>query len=362
MDNMNDVHITFDNNGLCSYCTEALLQKPIVYFPNETGKTKMEALITKLKKEGAGKEYDCMMGISGGLDSSYLAMLGSQWGLRILAVHIDDGFDSEVTKDNIRKLCNATNINLITIQPNREQYYGLIKAFIYAESPNLTTPQDNVLLATLHKYAKKNGIKYFLSGGNFALESILQPFSSSNTYDLKKIRYINTKYGSELIRELNLISNFQRVIDRYIYKLVTLRPLNYIDYNKAKAVDELSKKCGYVYYETKHCENYLTMLTQLYWLPMKFGYDKRKSHFSSLIVTDQLSREEAIANLKLTPYSRPNMKEEIENVLNRLEMNYNEFYSLLNKPSKLFINEPPTSLSYLMAKKYLKKFIIKFKG
>ncbi len=361
MDNNGDTDIRFDENGVCSYCTEAIKRKNIVYFPGEEGQLKLQKLIDRLKSEGAGKKYDCMMGISGGLDSSYLAMLGAKWGLRILAVHIDDGFDTEIAKLNIKNLCQACNIDLEVIAPNAEQFNGLTKAFVLSGSPTLDMPQDNVLFATLHRFAKKYKIKYFLSGGNFALESILQRTSSPNAYDTKKIKHINRKYGETPINKLDIMSNYQRVFDKYIYGFITIRPLNYIEYNKDKAIEELRDFCGFQYYEAKHCENYLTKVVQLYWFPKKFNYDKRKSHLSSLIVTNQIDRESAIKELEKAPFDVVNMEHDLNLVLLKLQIERQYFNEIVNKGGDLFSDEK-TSLSYKIANRLFKNFFVKFKG
>ncbi len=360
MDNMNDSHIVFDKNGFCSYCTEALKRKSIVYFPNETGKGKLSALIMKLKHEGKGKEYDCMMGISGGLDSSYLAMLGFKWGLRILAVHIDDGFDTEIAKKNIKNLCKACNVKLITVKPDEEQFNGLIRSFVLSGSPDLDTPQDNVLFATLHSFAKKYKIKYFLSGGNFALESILQPSFSSNAYDTKRIRYIHKKYGNMPIKKLHIMSNYQRVIDKFIYRFISVRPLNYIHYEREKAIKELKTFCEFQYYEAKHCENYLTKIIQLYWLPKKFGYDKRKSHYSSLIITHQLDRNTAIEKMKSPAYCISDMECDLEFVLSKLGIARHEFNKIVAEGRNVI--PVKGSIGYRLVQKYFRYFIVRFKG
>lgn len=361
MDNESDPYVTFDENGLCSYCREAFKRKAIVYFPNEDGRSKLKKLLSKLKREGQGKDYDCMMGISGGLDSSYLAMLGYRWGLRILGVHIDDGFDTEIAKKNIENLSQACHIKLITIKPDADQFNALTKAFIFAESVSLDIPQDNILFATLHNYAKKHSIKYFLSGGNFALESILQKSSNTNTFDKKRIERINNRYGELPINKLDIMSNYQRITDRYIHKFHSVRPLNYIDYNQTRAIEELKQFCGFRFYEAKHCENYLTKIIQLYWMPRKFGFDKRKSHFSSLIVTNQISRDTALKELETKAFQVPNMEHDLNLVLSILGINKATFDQIILKKGNLF-TEGNTSIGYKIARKYFNDFLVKFKG
>src|SRR5574344_233585 len=206
MDNASDSTIIFNEQGECNYCTDALKEIGTRYLPNEEGKKKLDEMLTLLKKDGEGKKYDCIMGISGGLDSSYLAYLGYTWGLRILAVHIDDGYDTDISKQNIKKLCDAAHIELRIIKPDAEQFDALTLAYMKAGVPNLAVPQDNVLLAFLYDTMKKEGIKYFLSGTNFALECILQRGNTYFSSDIVNIRSINRQFGNANIDKLKFIS------------------------------------------------------------------------------------------------------------------------------------------------------------
>ena len=279
MDNRSDDRIVFDDNGVCNYCTTAFNNMNKIYFPNEEGTKKLNTLIQKLKVDGKGKKYDCLMGISGGLDSSYLAYLGAtKWGLRILGIHIDDGFDTEIAQKNIKNLCDKANIDLIIEKPDSEQYNNLTKAFILAEVPNIAIPQDNILFACLYKYAINYKINNFLSGSNFALESILQKGNTFTVYDMVHIHDIHKKYGEKPINKLPFLSQYKKDLLAYHYHIKTFSPLNYVDYNKSCAIKELKEFCNFNYYEAKHLENTLTKIIQLYWFPKKFNVDKRTSH------------------------------------------------------------------------------------
>ena len=333
MDNSSDEIITFDEHGYCNYCTEALKRKDSEYFPNEEGQRRLKSMLDKIKQDGIGKKYDCMMGISGGLDSSYLAYLGHTWGLRILAIHVDDGFDTEISKNNIRKLVDAAEIDLITIKPDEQQFNALTKAYMKAGVPNLAVPQDNVLFAALYKYARENKIKYFLSGGNFALESILQRGNTHSAYDVVNIHAINKLFGSEKIDKLPLISMYQRELDKRLLGLKTFQPLNYVDYNRDKAFEELNKFCGFEYYGRKHLENMLTAFIQLIWFPQKFGVDKRTSHLSSMIVSNQLTRDEAIAELQKPMIEQESIMEEYVKIIkDTLELSDKEYDEIIRLP------------------------------
>ena len=334
MDDSSDKTITFDDKGQCNYCTEALQRMEREYFPGKKGERKLKELIKLLKREGKGIPYDCMMGISGGLDSSYLAYLGSKWGLRILAIHIDDGFDTEISKSNISKLCDKANIKLITIKPDAEQYNALTKAYLKAGVPNIAVPQDNILFANLYKYARKNKIKYFLSGSNFALECILQKGNTHNAYDIVNMKHIHKLFGEKSMNKLEIISDWQRDIDWLINRIETVCPLNYIDYNREKAFKELKEFCGFEYYGRKHLENILTAFAQLYWFPKKFGVDKRTSHLSSMIVSGQMTREEAMEEYSLPLYDEKQMSEYIAIVKDKLNISDKEFEEIMKAPAK----------------------------
>lgn len=330
MDNSSDSTIKFDENGICNYCTDAIKSMETSYFPNEEGQRKLEAMLEKIKAENRNRAYDCVMGISGGLDSSYLAYLGYKWGLRILAVHIDDGYDTDISKENIKKLCKAAHIEMRTVTPDPVQFNALTLAYMKAGVPDLAIPQDNVLFAFLYKTIKDEGLKYFLSGGNFSLECILQNDYVYNSMDTVNIRDIHRKFGTEKIDKLAFISSYEKFLNTKRGKVVSLRPLNYLDYNRERAFAELKDFCGFEYYGGKHLENILTAFVQLYWLPKKFGVDKRSSHLSSMIVSGQMTREEALAELEKPLYDEKMMDEYISVIKKNLGISDAEFEAIMN--------------------------------
>lgn len=332
MDNSSDDTITFDENGYCNYCTDALAQIGKVYFPNDEGKKRLDALLTEVKEHGKGKKYDCIMGLSGGLDSSYLAYLGYKWGLRILAVHIDDGFDTDISKANLEKLLAVTHFDYEIIAPDVEQFNDLTLAYMKAGVPNLAVPQDNVLFAFLYKKMKEYKINYFFSGGNYALECILQRGNTYTAFDVVNIKDIHDKYGIQPIDKLEFLSTVQRKKDQYLLGIKSPRPLNYIDYNRDKAIKELRDVCGFEYYGRKHLENILTAFIQCYWFPKKFGVDKRTSHLSSMIVSGQMTREEALSNLKEPLYDVKMMDQYIRLIKGKLNISDREFEEIMNAP------------------------------
>lgn len=334
MDNKSDPVITFDKDGYCSYCSNALEIGKKIYFPNEEGKRKWEEILKRIKEDGKGKQYDCLMGISGGLDSSYLAYLGYKWGLRILAVHIDDGYDTEISKSNIKKLAEATNIDLKIETPDAEQFNDLTAAYIRANVPNLAIPQDNVLFAALYKYARKYKISYFLGGGNYALECILQRGNSYTAYDVVNIKNIHKRFGTKPINKLPFLTNQRKWWDEKVLHIQSLRPLNYIDYNRERALKELHEFCGFEYYGSKHLENTLTKFIQVWWFYNRYGVDKRRSHLSSMIVSGQMTRDEALKELEKPIYDESEMKKEIQELLTKLGISESEFEEILKQAPK----------------------------
>lgn len=335
MDNSSDKTIIFDKDGHCNYCTNALKRMENTYFPNEEGEKYLNVMLAKIKEEGKGKQYDCIMGISGGLDSSYLAYLGvKRWNLRILAIHVDDGFDTPIAQSNIIKLCQKSNIELKVFKPEAKQYNDLTRSFMRASVPNIAIPQDNIIFSYLYKEAKNTGVKYFLSGGNFALESILEKGNTHGAFDKVNIKDIQMKYGTKSIRNLPIMSLFRKgIITKYLLRISSFRPLDFIDYNRNKAIKELYDFCGFEYYGNKHLENTLTAFTQLYWFPLKFGVDKRKSHLSSMIVSGQISREEAVNLLNSPIYDEEAMDAIIQIVQNKLMISNDEFNSIMKSKS-----------------------------
>lgn len=350
MDDSADSTIAFDDEGFCNYCTSALKLKPKTFFPNEEGEAKLTSMIEMLKREGQGKDYDCMMGLSGGLDSSYLAYLGAaKWGLRIIAVHIDDGYDTDISKSNLEKLIDKTGIECIVIKPDAEQFNNLTLAYMKAGVPDLAVPQDNVLFATLFRFALERGIKYFLSGSNFSTESILQEGCGWNTYDVVNILDIHKRFGQKPIDSLHFMSNWQKMKISKVLGMTTLAPLNYVEYTREKAFAELDEYCGFQYYGRKHLENYLTAFLQTCWLPEKFGIDKRRSHLSSLIVSGQMTRDEALKELEEPQYDSEAMGEIKSLMADNMDIDVSKIDSLIE-------SKPHSHIEYKTDKVYKNLF------
>lgn len=333
MNDASDEFIHFDENGRCNYCSDAIIRMKTHYYPNEMGDRLLKKLILEIKNNGNGKKYDCIMGLSGGLDSSYLAYLGYKWGLRVLAVHIDDGYDTAISKKNLEKIVKATGFDYEIIRPDKVQFNALTLAYMKAGVPNLAIPQDNVLFAFLYKKMKDYKIQYFLTGGNFALESILQQGNSYKASDVVNIKDINKQFGKEKIDKLEFISTIDQEVNKKLLGIKTPRALNFIDYNRDRAFKELAKFCDFEYYGRKHLENILTAFIQLYWLPKKFGVDKRTSHLSSMIISGQMTREEALKELAEPMYDEKMMTGYINYIKQQMGITDEEFEQIMAAPT-----------------------------
>lgn len=299
MDNCSDKTINFDKNGNCNYCNSALLRLPQEYFPTSEGERKLDLIFQEMKERCKNDKYDCLVGLSGGVDSSYIIYLGSKFGLRMLAVHIDDGLDNPIATANIDKIIDKSHTELHVIRPNKEEYADLLKTLFKASIPNLAIAQDNLIIHSLQKYSEENNIKFMLDGSNFAHESILERGNGVNACDSKFILKLQKKFGELELSKLEFTSLVDRYIRRnYFSRVKHIRPLNYIEYNLAGAIKELNEYCGFEYYGGKHYESILTRFLQCYYLPEKFGREKRKSHLSSLIISGQLTREKALEIMK----------------------------------------------------------------
>ncbi|MGI5912561.1 MAG: N-acetyl sugar amidotransferase [Syntrophomonadaceae bacterium] len=324
-----DPLIKFDDKGYCNNCSTAINNIEKYWFRGEEGKVRLSQLFNRLKSENLNNKYDCIIGLSGGIDSSYLAYLASQYELRMLAVHVDAGFNSTIAENNVKNLCKNLNIDLVIEKVDLDEMMDLQRAYFLAGVPNEDIPQDHAFFTTLYSYAEKNRIKYVINGSNLATESILPTAWVYDAYDIHK------KFGSKPLKNYKLMSFYNWYIKyRFFKKLVILKPLNYIDYNKEKAIKILEKEVGWQYYGGKHYESRFTKLFQAHILPVKFGYDKRKAHLSSLIVAGQMTREEAIKELDKPLYDPQELEEDIKYFINKIGITRDKFDKVMSLPPR----------------------------
>lgn len=330
-----DPLITFDKKGECSHCKNFDDNLSKKWFPNDKGKVILNQIIDKIKKEGKGKEYDCIIGLSGGLDSSYLAYKASQYGLRILAVHVDAGWNSELAVSNIESIVKKCGIDLYTHVVDWEIMKDLHASFFKAEVPNQDIPQDHAYFAALYNFATANNIEYVLHGSNISTESVLPKSWGYNNMDTKHIKSIHKKFGKIKLENYPLVNFFKlRLYYPYVKKMKVVKPLNYMPYTVEEALATLTREVNYKYYGGKHFESRFTKFFQAHYLPKKFGFDKRKAHLSSLILSNQITRNKALEVLKETLYAPIELKEDQEYFIKKIGISEEEFEKIANRPGR----------------------------
>lgn len=358
-----DPEIYFDENGVCNHCLNFENQLKKNWFPNEEGKKKLDAIINQIKIDGKNKKYDCVIGLSGGVDSSYLAYILRKLypELRILAVHIDGGWNSELAVHNIENIVNKLNIDLYTGVVPWDEMQDLQLAFFKSQLANQDVAQDHAFFATLYHVANKNGIKYFLSGGNLATESILPSSWGYDAMDATQLKAIHKKFGNKKLKKYEIVSFFKRkVYYPYFKKFRIIRPLDFLPYFKNEAKETIKNELNWRDYGGKHHESKFTKFFQAYWLPTKFGFDKRKAHLSSLIVSGQMTRDEALKELEKPLYDETELKEDKEFVSKKLGISLEEFETIMKQPNKTFLDYPSEYKKNIFFKN-IKKLILRIR-
>ncbi len=333
-----DPEITFDENGICDFC-DNFNNVILASWSSEGDKyDELMKIAEKIKREGKGKEYDCIIGISGGVDSSYLAYVAKEvMGLRPLMLTVDTGWNLNVANENVHKLLKKLELDLETIVVNWEEMKDLQLAFLKSQVPYQDTPQDHAIFAGLYNYAAKHGIKYVFTGANYSTEGVKPPQEWTYLNDIKMIKDIHNKFGNLELKTFPLCGMFKyKLYYRYVKGLRVVHPLNYIKYEKDEVVSLLKEKFGWEEYENKHYENIFTRFYEGYYLPRKFGYDKRKIYFSNLILTNQMSRDEALEMLKKNPYSEDQAMLDLEYICDKLDIKKDYFIDLMNSENKTF--------------------------
>lgn len=333
-----DSKIVFDEHGVCDYCNSYKNEILPNWNPDESREIELEKIAEQIKKEGQGKEYDCILGLSGGTDSSYLAYIAKEkMGLRPLIYTVDTGWNLNVAVENIERLVKTLDLDMYTEVINWDEMKDLQLAFFKAQVAYQDLPQDHVIFAGLYNYAVKNGIKYVLTGSNNATECVRPPIEWVHLNDLKLIKDIHKRFGQTKLRTLPMCSMFKyRLYYQYIKGMKRVAPLDMIHYDKEAAEKELKEKFGWEKYENKHYENIFTRFYEGYYLPKKFGYDKRKSYFSNLVLTGQMTRAEALEKLKESPYSEDMMKDDMEYIAKKLGISTIEFEEIINGENRTY--------------------------
>jgi N-acetyl sugar amidotransferase len=334
-----DSKISFDEKGVCDHCNSFFHHTLPNWHTDERGASELSALVERIKHDGKGKDFDCIIGMSGGIDSSYLTYLAKEkFGLRPLLFHVDAGWNSEVAVNNIEKLVDGLGIDLYTEVIDWEEMRDLQLAFFKSGVPHIDSPQDNAFFAMMYKFARQYKVKYILTGANLSTECIRNPvewmYYQSDSWQLKDI---HRQFGKKPLINYPLTSIlWHKIYLPYVTGIKTVRPLNYVPYIKRDAMHLLIDRFGWQPYPQKHFESRFTRFYESYWLPKRFGYDVRRVQYSSLILTGQLSRQEALEKLKQSSYDESTIAYDLEYVANKLRISVTELNSYLDMPKRTF--------------------------
>ena len=324
--------IVFEKDGTCSFCNGVKNHFGRNWFPNEFGEQQKYEKYSKIKSNGLGKKYDCILGLSGGVDSAAVALEAVENGLRPLALHIDAGWNTNESVSNVEKLTSYLNIDLHTVVIDWDEMRKLQKAYLRSNVMNQDTPQDHALFATMYKFLMKQGETTLLSGVNYTSESV-QPASWGYTYaDGKQVKYIAKKFGKFRIKNYPImkIRQFKRIADKKY--LDVFRPLDYGKYDPVNVSELLSEKIGWKAYGAKHAESLFTKFFQSVYLFEKYRIDKRRNHASSLIISGLMSRLEAVKELDKPPIETIDRNRVINAVCSKLEISIIEMEEYLSGP------------------------------
>jgi N-acetyl sugar amidotransferase len=329
------MRITFDPNGVCNFCRAAETRLSQELYVGDEHAARLQKLLAKIKSEGRNKPYDCIIGVSGGVDSSYTAYLVKRvYGLRPLAVHFDNGWNSELAVHNVENLLKKLDIDLFTHVVDWEEFKDIQIAFLKASVANCEIPTDHAILALLYMMAVKYRVRFIIHGGNLATESIMPAEWMHDAKDLLFLTSIHRRFGSRDLRTMPTMSYMNLAWNILIRRIRYVSFLNYIDYNRRKAIRVLEDELGWRNYTGKHFESTYTRFFQGYFLPEKFHMDKRRPHFSSLIISGQMTREEALEAMELPPYDPVTVREDVKYVCQKFQLSDAEFTQIMNLPVK----------------------------
>lgn len=334
-----DSKILFDEKGICDHCNDYYENVLPNWHTDEIGDRQLEQIVAKIKEEGKAKDFDCILGMSGGVDSSYLLHLAvTKLGLRPLVFHVDGGWNSELAVNNIQVMIDKLKLDLYTEVINWEEMKDFQLAFFKSGVPHIDIPQDHAFIATLYNFADKHNIKYILNGGNISTECVRNPmeFLYYGT-DMAQINDIRRRFGTVKMKTYPFSPVLRhKFYLRYIKGLQVVKPLNYMPYVKDDALKLLADEYGWTPYPQKHFESRFTKFYEAYWLPERFGFDTRRVQYSSLILTKQMDREVAINKLSLPAYNPETIDEEFKYIATKLGISVEELREYFNSEKKFY--------------------------
>lgn len=335
-----DIDITFDNKGYCNHCKDYFARIAQRVYLGEESDRQLEAIVQKIKKSGKNKEYDCVIGISGGIDSSYVAYLSKQLGLRPLLVHMDNGWNSEISVKNIKNIADKLGLDYQSYVLDWDEFKNIQLAFFKASIPEMETPTDIAIPAALHKIAAEHGIKYIISGGNFVTEGILPKTWHYNAKDVKYLKYILKNFGAKKVKHFPLFGWKEEAYYKIFKGIRMVYMLNYVPFSKSEAMATLEKELGWKYYGGKHYESKYTGFVQSYILPEKFNIDYRRATLSTQICAGETTRQAALEELSHKSYNPEKAAEEKAYICKKLGIHVNDFNIIMNLPAKTYRDYP----------------------
>lgn len=335
-----DSNIIFDERGWCDYCRNFSTNIVSSWHTDGRGESELMKIAEKIRKDGEGRDFDCIIGLSGGLDSSYCTYICKEkMGLRPLLFHVDAGWNTDQAVGNIEKLVDGLGLDLYTEVINWEEMKDLQVAFLKAQIPDQDIPQDTAFFSMLYKFARQHKIKYVLTGGNYSTECCREPeqWGAYPGIDKKLILDIHSRYGKRPLETFPIVDVFTyKIYYKYALGMEVFRPLNCVPYVKRDAERTLGELVGWEPFQHKHHESRFTRFYEDYWMPRKFGYEKRRAHFSSLIMTGQMSREEALEKIARPVMDEHFLEREFEYVAHKLDLSVQELQEIFDGPNKTY--------------------------
>lgn len=353
--------ISFDSNGVCSHCTCYLNRIKNECPDSRKAEFLLKKHVEQIKHSGKGKEYDCIIGLSGGVDSTYVALNVVKLGLRPLAIHLDNGWNDELAVHNIERTCNKLGIDLYTHVINWEEFRDIQLSYLKASVPNIEVPTDHAISAILFRMASHYNIRFVISGGNVMTEGIPMNGWMYDSRDLKNLIAIHKRFGTYPIKTLPTSSLINYAWYLLLKRVKYLPLLNYLSYNKENAKTEIIQELKWRDYGGKHYESIFTRFFQAYILPKKFNIDKRRPHLSALVCSNQMSRDEAIKRLSQSPYPNIEMeKNDYEFFLKKMQLNSHDFEKIMAMPPRTHEYYPSNSWFYIGMRKHINGIVKKF--
>ena len=332
-----DPAIQFDAAGVCDHCLNFDNNILPNWRPDERGWKDLERVAERIRRRGKGRDHDCLIGISGGADSSYVTYVAKEMmGLRPLILHVDTGWNSQEAVNNIERIVDGLGLDLYTEVVDWQEMRDLQLAFFKAGVQHLDTPQDHAIFAGLYNFAAKNGFEYIVTGANYATECIRNPLDwHYHATDLAQLRDIHRRFGSRPLRTFPLTDIFTyKLYYRYAKGVRVVRPLNSVPYVKADAVKMLTERFGWQKYPHKHYESRFTRFYEGYWQPTKFGVDKRRRDFSIMILTGEMTRGEALERIAKPAWDDATIQQDFLFVATKLGISVDELRALMDVPPK----------------------------